>query len=121
MTTKYQRLLNRWKRKIAKKGVWVEYLERRPELVGQPINEDTRVEKKFRLQVLFTDELQGRDGGDVTPSDNAECVMAGDAVIEPKAGDQITTPAGKAYPIDSVRKLMPDGIPLRYILRLDDG
>ena len=121
MTTKFQSSLDKLKAKIAKEGVRVDYIVEEPHLIGQGVNIDDRVETRFLIDVLFTDETQGRDGGDVTPSNSATCIMAGDSPVEPKAGDKLITPLGKMYPVNSVRRLMPDGIPLRYTLSLEDG
>lgn len=121
MTTKFQDSLDKLKAKIAKEGVVVDYIVEEPHLLGQGVNVDDRIETRYLIEVLFDDENLSRDGGDFNPSDSAVCIMAGDAPVEPKPGDKLITPLGKLYPVSSVGRLMPDGIPLRYTLVLDDG
>ena len=119
--SKYDSTRLKIQRRIQKKGVQVEYGQYHPALLGQATNTDNRVEVRYQVYVLFLDEEQGRDGGSYLPSNELEVLMAGGQAFEPKAGDWLVTPAGKRYPVESVSKLQPDGVPIRYILRLVDG
>lgn len=121
MATKYASALRKIKRRIERKGVVVEYGQNEAEIRGQAINRDNRVESKYFIYVMFLDEDQGDDGGEFTPRAEAEALMSGDVPFIPQAGDWLKTPAGKVYPIDNVNTLEPDGVPIRYRLRLRDG
>lgn len=119
MTTKYQRSLDKIKNKIADRGVRVEYYSEEAPLLGQAVNRDNRVTTRHHVAVIFTNESLGRDG--FKPSDYGEAILAGDAPVQPKPGDYLITPLGRRYSVSEVVRLEPDGVPLRYTLRLIDG
>ena len=118
--TKFTRALLRAIQKMKQYGVCCEYGVHEPELFGQTVNADNRIEQRYNVYVLFDDSFRRRDGGTFIPTNEVTAYMASQP-FKPKPGDWIVDPLGKRYPVDDVEIVKPDGFPIFYELRLIDG
>ena len=121
LTTKYGRFLDTGKRLLRRYGVSVQYGIYEPELTGQAVDEDNRVEQTYTVNVLFDNEVLRRQSGTLMPEDMTGCIMEAGLPFDPKPDDFLTTPQGRRYGVASVTEVAPDGVPLFYEVVLEDG
>lgn len=119
--TKYRRQLTRAKAAIAKYGATIIYGVHQPEIHGQITNVDTRVEQEFRITALILRKSRRRDAGRFLQTHEVSVLLGGDLPFKPKPGDWIIDPQGKRLPVDDVRIVGPDGVPLLFRVRCIDG
>ena len=119
--TKFRRQLLAATKRIRQYGVCIDYTSKQPELHGQAVNADNRVEHRFAIYALFLRKTKRRDAGRNLQSHEAEILIAAGVPFVPKPGDSLIDPQGKRYPVDDVRTIGPDGFPILYRIRCIDG
>ena len=121
LQTQYRRGLLRAKQALNRRGVFYTYVSRIPEVRGQVTNADNRVDIEYRVKVLQSRKSRRRDAGRSLQTHELSFLMHGDLPFKPKPGDYVVDPYGKRLPVDDVRIIGPDAVPLLYRMRCIDG